>query len=101
MIIAHAQFTSRAVHTHRRNAAQLGLLNLEVSWQHRTNHGYYHVVAFVKVLSTTHNLQWLWISIFINILLTHVNTRYPHVIRVRVLFLRNNLARNHLVISST
>ena len=97
LVIAKTQLARRAVHAARLNATQLGLFNLKVSRKYRTDHCGNNVVSLIKVLSAANNLQRNRISVFIHIVVAHVNKGNVHVIRIRVGLFAHNLSCNDMV----
>ena len=97
VVRAQAELALGAVHATRLDATQLALLDLEVSGQHRADHGADDVVALVEVLGAADNLQRHGVALGIHVLVAHRDLAEPHVVGVGVRDLAHDLRRDHVL----
>ena len=97
VVRTHAQLALGAVHAAGLHAAQLALLDLDVTGQLGADHGNDDVVALVEVLSAAHDLQWHRVALPVDIGSTHAHLGDPHVVRIRMGLLLEHHAGHDVV----
>ncbi|MNC29888.1 hypothetical protein D3C75_781560 [compost metagenome] len=85
VLFADLQFGSRAQHAEGLDAAQLGLLDLEVAWQFGTDHGERDLDAWAGVRGAAHNLEGFLAAAYL---------AHAQLVGVRVLFGGENFAHD-------
>ena len=99
VVAADAQLTSGAVHAHRDDAAQLGLLDLDVAGKHRTDHSGDDMIARLEVLSAADNLQRLGVALGVDVLIAHRDLAHVHVVAIGMRSLLEYLSRDYMVVA--
>ena len=89
VVAAHTQLALRAAHAAASDAAQLGLLDLEVAGQHRADGGHRHLDPLRDVRRAAHDLHRLARA--------HVHGDHVHVVAVGMLLARLHVAHDHAV----
>ena len=97
MVRAQAELTGGAVHAEGLDAAELGLLDLEVARQHGTDHGDDDLVALLEVLCAADDLQRDGVALVVDVLVADADLAQPHVVGVGVGLLGDDLAGHDVV----
>ena len=97
VIATEAELASRAVHATGLHATKLALLDLEITGENRTNHRDDDLVALLEVLGTADDLQRNGVAVRVDVLGANGDLAKPHVVRIRVRLLRDDLANDDMV----
>ena len=97
VVAAQAELARGAVHAHGHDAAELALLDLDVAGQLGADHGRDDVVAGLEVLRTADDLQRGGVAVGVEVLVTHVDRAYIHMVAIGMRGLGENLGGHHVV----
>ena len=97
MVATETELASRAVHATGLHAAKLALLDLEVTGEHRADHRDDDLVALLEVLGAADDLQRNGIAVRVDVPGANGDLAKPHVVRIRVRLLRDDLANDDMV----